>query len=91
MIPIWIALIGLKAFLVFCLLAFLLTLLQTEDLWSVTASWRPLPVCASLFSEPFRVFTLLDFVLIAWTHRHDLVRLPCLCAWVANISQERQA
>ena len=41
---------------------------------------------AVLFGEPWMVaFAALNAILIAWTHRRDLVRPPQLRSWVTNI------
>ncbi len=46
------------------------TLLQSEDAWSANAG----------------ILALLGYaILIAWTHRRDLVRPPQLRSWVTNI------
>jgi len=89
---VWVALIGLWAFPVYGSLAVLATLLQSENAWSANSGMLALLVYAILFGEPWMVaFTALNAALIAWTHRHDLVRPPQLRLWVTRIFQGRQA
>ena len=89
---VWIALVGLWVFPIFAILALPATLLQSEDAWSANAGMLALLGYAVLFGEPWMVaFTALNAALIAWTHRHALVRPPQLRSWVTNIFQGRQA
>jgi len=88
----WVALIGLWAFPVYGALAVPATLIQSEDAWSANAGMLSLLGYAIFFGEPWMVaFAALNATLIAWTHRHDLVRPLQLRAWLVSIFQGRQA
>ena len=89
---VWVGLVGLWAFPIYGSLAVPATLLQSENAWSACAGMLALLGYAILFGEPWMVaFAAMNAMLIAWTHRHDLVRPPQLRSWVANIFQGRQA
>jgi acyl phosphate:glycerol-3-phosphate acyltransferase len=89
---VWVGLVGLWAFPIYASLALPATLLQSEDAWSANAGMLALLGYAVFFGEPWMVaFTALNAALIAWTHRHDLVRPPQARPWVTNIFQRRQA
>jgi acyl phosphate:glycerol-3-phosphate acyltransferase len=88
----WMALIGLWAFPVYALLAVPLAILQSEDAWSANGGMLALLGYAILFGAPWMVaFAALNAALIAWTHRHDLVRHPHLRTWVVNLLSRRGA
>jgi acyl-phosphate glycerol 3-phosphate acyltransferase len=88
----WLALIGLWTFPVYGALALPATLLQSEDAWSANAGMLALLGYAVLSGQAWLVaFAALNAALIAWTHRHDLVRPPRLREWAAHIFQRRQA
>jgi glycerol-3-phosphate acyltransferase PlsY len=88
----WIALVGLWVFPIFAILALPATLLQSEDAWSANAGMLALLGYAILFGEAWMVaFAALNAAVIAWTHRHDLVRPPQLRSWVIHIFSGRQA
>jgi glycerol-3-phosphate acyltransferase PlsY len=89
---VWVGLVGLWAFPIYGSLAVPATLLQSENAWSANAGMLALLGYAILFGEPWMVaFTALNAALIAWTHRHDMVRPPQLRPWLTNIFQGRQA
>ena len=89
---VWVGLVGLWAFPIYGVLAIPATLLQSEDAWSANAGMIALLGYAILFGEPWMVaFAALNAVLIAFTHRRDLVRPPQLRAWVTSIFARRQA
>jgi len=89
---VWTALIGLWAFPIYAILALPATLLQSEDAWSANAGMLALLGYAVFFGEAWLVaFTALNAAVIAWTHRHDLVRAPRLRPWVTHIFSGRQA
>jgi glycerol-3-phosphate acyltransferase PlsY len=89
---VWVALIGLWAFPVYATLALPFTILQSEDAWSANAGILALLGYAFLSGEVWLVvFTILNTTLIAWTHRHDLVRRPQIRTWVINLFQGRHA
>lgn len=88
---VWVGLVGLWAFPIYAALALPLAIAQTEDAWSANAGMLALLGYAILFGEAWMVaFAALNAFLIAWTHRHDLVRLPRLRAWVLDIFQRGQ-
>ncbi len=88
----WIALVGLWVFPIYAILALPATLLQSEDAWSANAGMLALLGYATLFGEAWLVaFAALNAAVIAWTHRHDLVRPPQLRSWVTHIFSGRQA
>ena len=89
---VWVGLVGLWAFPIYASLALPATLIQSEDAWSANAGMLALLGFAVFFGEAWMVaFTALNAALIAWTHRHNLVRPPQLRSWVINIFQRRQA
>jgi glycerol-3-phosphate acyltransferase PlsY len=89
---VWVALVGLWAFPIYASLSLPATLLQTEDAWSSNAGMLALLGYAILSGEPWMVtFSAMNAALIAWTHRHDLVRPPQLRAWLIHIFQGRHA
>jgi glycerol-3-phosphate acyltransferase PlsY len=89
---VWVALVGLWAFPIYAALAVPATLLQSEDAWSANAGMLALLAYAILLGQPWMVsFAALNAALIAWTHRHDLVRPPQIRPWVINIFQRRHA
>jgi glycerol-3-phosphate acyltransferase PlsY len=89
---VWVGLVGLWAFPIYGALAIPVSLLQSEDAWAANAGMLSLLGYAILFGEPWMVaFAALNAVLIAWTHRHALVRPPQLRPWVTNILAGRQA
>jgi len=89
---VWVGLVGLWAFPIYASLALPAILIQSEDAWSANAGMLALLGFAVFFGEAWMVaFTALNAALIAWTHRHNLVRPPQLRSWVINIFQRRQA
>jgi glycerol-3-phosphate acyltransferase PlsY len=89
---VWVALIGLWAFPIFALFNVPVTLLQSEDAWSVNAGMIGLLGYSILFGDPWMVtFAALNAALLAWTHRHDLTRRPQLRPWVTHIFLRRHA
>jgi acyl phosphate:glycerol-3-phosphate acyltransferase len=89
---VWLALVGLWVFPIYAILALPATLLQSEDAWSANAGMLALLGYAILSGEAWLVaFTALNAAMIAWTHRHDLVRPPRLRQWVVHIFSGRQA
>jgi glycerol-3-phosphate acyltransferase PlsY len=87
----WIALVGLWVFPIYGALAVPATLLQSEDAWSANAGMLALLGYSILFGEPWMVaFAALNAILIAWTHRRNLVRPLQLRLWVTNIFAGRQ-
>ncbi len=89
---VWLALVGPWAFAIYGALAGLVTILQSEDAWSANSGMLALIGYAMLYGQPWLVaFALLNSVLIAWTHHHDLARPPRLRLWVVNVFLRRQA
>jgi acyl phosphate:glycerol-3-phosphate acyltransferase len=89
---VWAALIGLWAFPAYGVLAALMELFQSEDSWSANAGMWSLLVYVILTRQPWMMaFAALNVILIAWTHRHDLIRPPRIRSWVTNIFQRRPA
>ncbi len=87
----WISLVGLWVFPIYGILAIPFTVFQSEDAWSANAGMIALLGYAFFFGESWMVaFAALNAILIAWTHRRDLVRLPRLRSWVTNIFAGRQ-
>jgi glycerol-3-phosphate acyltransferase PlsY len=88
---VWLALIGLWAFPAYAGLALPMSLLQCEDAWSANSGMISLLGYAILFGEPWMVaFSAMNAFLVAWKHRHDLVRPPKLRAWVTHLFVERR-
>jgi acyl phosphate:glycerol-3-phosphate acyltransferase len=88
---VWVGLIGLWAFPLYAIFALPAVLLQSQDAWSANAGMLGGLGYAILFGEPWTVvLALLNTGLIAWTHRHDLVRPPQLRPWVTNLIYGRQ-
>ncbi|KAF0107419.1 MAG: hypothetical protein FD146_1897 [Anaerolineaceae bacterium] len=88
----WIGLIGLWVFPIYGLLAVPFTVFQSEDAWSANAGMIALLGYAVMFGEPWMVaLAALNAILIAWTHRRDLVRPPQLRTWVTHIFSGRGA
>jgi glycerol-3-phosphate acyltransferase PlsY len=89
---VWAALIGLWAFPAYGVVAALMELFQSEDAWSANAGMLSLLLYVILFRQPWMMaFAVLNVALIAWRHRHDLIRPPRLRTWVTNILQGRPA
>jgi acyl phosphate:glycerol-3-phosphate acyltransferase len=89
---VWAALISLWALPAYGVVAALMELLQSEDAWSANAGMWSLLVYIILTGQPWLVvFSALNVILIAWTHRHELARPPRLRSWVTNIFQRRTA
>ncbi|MBN2386126.1 MAG: glycerol-3-phosphate acyltransferase [Anaerolineales bacterium] len=87
----WLGLVGWWVFPIYALLAVPLTLIQNEDAWAACAGMVALLGYAFLYGEPWMVvFAALNFVLIIWTHRRNLVRTPQLRAWVVALVSRRR-
>ena len=88
----WVGLIGLWAFPVYGALAVPFTIFQSEDAWSAMAGMLSLVGYSILFGEPWMIaFAVLNTVLIAFTHRRDLVRPLQPRAWVTRVFMRREA
>jgi glycerol-3-phosphate acyltransferase PlsY len=88
----WIGLVGLWVFPIYGALAVPFAVLQSEDAWSANAGMIALLGYSVLFGETWMVaFAALNAILIAWTHRRDLVRPPRPRTWVAHIFSGRGA
>lgn len=89
---VWVGLIGFWAFPVYASLALPFTLLQTEDAWSANAGMISLVSYSLLFGPKWMViFSVLNTLLIIYTHRHDLVRTPHFRPWLIRFLQGREA
>jgi acyl phosphate:glycerol-3-phosphate acyltransferase len=88
----WIGLIGLWVFPIYGVLAIPFSVFQSENAWSANAGMIALLGYSILYGESWMVaFTALNAILIAWTHRRNLVSQPQLRSWVTNILAGRQA
>ena len=89
---VWLALIGLWAFPIYGTLAVPFTIFQDENAWSANAGMLALTGYAIIFGDAWMfTFAILNTLLIAWTHRRDLVRPPRLREWVLKRAIGRNA
>lgn len=88
----WLALVGLWAFPMYATLALPLAVVQSEDAWAANAGMLAMLGYAILFGQPWLVaFAALSAVLIAWTHRSKLNRLPVPRPWLTRLFIRRRA
>jgi glycerol-3-phosphate acyltransferase PlsY len=89
---VWLALIGLWVFPIYAILAVPFTLMQAEDAWSANAGMLALLCYAVLLGETWLiVFTALNVMLIAYTHRYDLWHGLRPRPWLTNLLARRGA
>lgn len=88
----WIAFIGLWVFPIFGLGAVPVLAIQTVDAYSAVAGMIALVVYAEIHGVTWLiVFSLLNTVLIVWTHRRDLVRGWHWRDWITGLFVRREA
>lgn len=86
----WLAVKGIGALFAYASLALPFTLIQVEDAWSANAGMVALLIYSLLFGEPWlKVFAILNTILIAYTHRHDLFRSSHFRPWVVRLFSGR--
>jgi len=89
---VWLALIGVTAFLVFAVLAVPFTIFQTNDAWSANAGMFSLLGYTVFVGDVWLlVIAALNCGLIIWTHRHNLKRYPHARTWLINLLSRRGA
>jgi glycerol-3-phosphate acyltransferase PlsY len=89
---VWVGLVGLWAFPIYGALAIPATVLNSEDAWSAMAGMVSLIGYSILFGQPWMVaFSILNTLLITYTHRRSLAHPPQLRSWVSSIFVRRQA
>jgi acyl phosphate:glycerol-3-phosphate acyltransferase len=83
---VWVGILGLWAFLVYAATALLLVILL-EHAWAAVLGVSLFLVWAVVVEGELwmAIFGVLNVLLIAWTHRHDLVGLPHPRPWLAHL------
>ena len=88
----WLALVGFWVFPIYGSLALPATLFLMEDAWSANIGMLALLGYAIFFGMPWMVvFAALNSILIAWTHRKNLVHPPHFRHWVTGLFAREEA